>query len=461
MDAQTTKYGLFVYLLFFLIFVTTNCQHVAQQPRVFRSTAHTPVAGTPHTLRVHGITLWADDLRMMHHNRVTSGPGQPGGLENEYPSYGGAGGGHGGGASYDRAPFSSLQIKYEPARRMTALTSVVNVDDFCTDYGFDTAQRKAAHSFVKVGVSAHTGRTVLKLLRRCSSEDRATTLFLRLLRVEHENQNLRQQVQDLDTHLEAIGEFCSQTWKPSRQQVVQTKSLLRHYIIRPVTSYNSLVPIVETYIYDHAKRLHLELYKQDPTVKAVVSEFLTAENNASVFASSKEKVALSSFSMKIIKGYHLPTVPTTAPQDIMACLALMRHVARPLLSKATSRGGDTEFWTSLEGALDKLFDTNGNERDSEKWRQWEVEIIDQDNQSYLRQGTESSTRTREEIDAATGLDPAATRDDVDNDEPRDYQAAGMINCDNAGNNNTGMTEICRGLTEIGISLTSKAIGSGE
>lgn len=34
----------------------------------------------------------------------------------------------------------------------------------------------------------------------------------------------------------------------------------------------------QTYIYDHAKRLRLELYKQDPTVKTVIQHLLAVEN---------------------------------------------------------------------------------------------------------------------------------------------------------------------------------------
>jgi hypothetical protein len=44
-----------------------------------------------------------------------------------------------------------------------------------------------------------------------------------------------------------------------------------------------------------------------------------------------------------------------------------RKVAKPLV-KESARGGDTGFWRDVEAQLDVLFEKNGNERDSPKWR---------------------------------------------------------------------------------------------
>jgi hypothetical protein len=40
-----------------------------------------------------------------------------------------------------------------------------------------------------------------------------------------------------------------------------------------------------------------------------------------------------------------------------------------LAKKASTRGGDTGFWTNLEAELDNLFEKNGNNRDGPKWRE--------------------------------------------------------------------------------------------
>jgi hypothetical protein len=45
-----------------------------------------------------------------------------------------------------------------------------------------------------------------------------------------------------------------------------------------------------------------------------------------------------------------------------------RKVAKPLVKKESARGGDTGFWRDVEAQLDVLFEKNGNERDSPKWR---------------------------------------------------------------------------------------------
>ncbi|KAJ7882068.1 hypothetical protein B0H14DRAFT_3433719 [Mycena olivaceomarginata] len=169
-----------------------------------------------------------------------------------------------------------------------------------------------------------------------------------------------------------------------------------------------LVSIAETYVHDHAKRLHLELHKTDPTVKTAVHDLLAvAENNGVkstfrklVWASLKDKMTLTDFSKKVIGSHHLPTIPTTPPRDIMACMALMRKVAQPLFSKETTRGNDTGFWSNMEKELDELFEKNGNSRDTADWIKWEQEIIDIDNNRYNRRAAESRARTHEEIDAA-------------------------------------------------------------
>jgi hypothetical protein len=101
-----------------------------------------------------------------------------------------------------------------------------------------------------------------------------------------------------------------------------------------------------------------------------------------------ERSALETFTKKVIQVYHLPTIPASPPQDIMACMALMvrsrllllfktfyrclgqRKIAKPLLKKDSQRGGDTGFWKDIEAELDVLFDKNGNQRDSPAWRKY-------------------------------------------------------------------------------------------
>ncbi|KAJ7786953.1 hypothetical protein B0H14DRAFT_3582483 [Mycena olivaceomarginata] len=319
------------------------------------------------------------------------GPGQPGDFHSQYLPYGGSSG------AYDQAPLSSLHT--QDLSRLPSLTTLINVDELSSQYGLNNGQRKAAHA----------------------CEDRAVTIFLRLLRTERQNGEIQVQMQQVQSHLNNIAVFCVQNWKPSLEQVKLLKSLLRHYIIWPVASYNNLVPLVETYILDHAAQLRLGLYKDDLTVKTVVNALLVKENRNTrsairklVWTSLTERSSLETFTKKIVQAYHLPTIPASSPQDIMACMALMRKIAKPLLKKDSQRGGDTGFWRDIEAELDVLFEKNGNQRDSPAWRKWEQEIIEQDNRKYNRLGTESSARTQEEIDAA--VLPGANNAAADEDE---------------------------------------------
>ncbi|KAF7334909.1 hypothetical protein MVEN_02240600 [Mycena venus] len=265
-------------------------------------------------------------------------------------------------AGYDRTPAPFSSLQnHDVLRRIPALTTV-NIDELSTEYGLDNTQRKAAHGFSK------------KLL----------------------------------------------------------KSLLRHYIIRPITSYSTLVTIMESYIHDHARWLRLVLYKHDPTVKSVIHDLLMVENGhvrsamrKLIFASVKEKTPLTTFSKKTIKKYHLPTTPEKPPQDIMACLALMREVARPLAHKKFARGGDSGFWAKVESELDNLFEKNGNNRGSPSWVQWEQQIIEDDNTRYDRVGAETSARTQEEIDAATSSGTTATAADEEDDDGAEDRDANL------------------------------------
>ncbi|KAJ7804347.1 hypothetical protein B0H14DRAFT_2884419 [Mycena olivaceomarginata] len=102
----------------------------------------------------------------------------------------------------------------------------------------------------------------------------------------------------------------------------------------------------------------------------------------------------------------------------MASMALMRNVAKPLIGKETTRGGDTGFWAELESKLDVLYGANGNERDSPEWRKWEQDIIAQDNSKYNCRAAESNARTQAEIDAAmlAHAAPIAAAENDDNEE---------------------------------------------
>ncbi|KAJ7882563.1 hypothetical protein B0H14DRAFT_3754343 [Mycena olivaceomarginata] len=301
--------------------------------------------------------------------------------------------------------FASHVHNHGHARRMPAL-SAVNIDELSNEYGLNATQRKSAHRFIKGAM------TDWRWSFSCSS---AWSIRMKVSKISSP---------DLHSRVEAIGAFCVENWKPSKEQVKLLKSLLRHYIIRPITSYTNLISIVETYIYDHAKRLRLELYKQDPTVKTVVHDLLMTENGTVrgtirklIFTSVLEKKSLMTFSKKIINTYHLPAIPHSPPQDIMACFALMREVARPLAAKKFASWWTPNFGPNLEDELDNLFEKNRSNRGNLEWLEWERQIIQQDNNRYDRFGAETTARSQEEIDAA--VPSAADREEDDNDGTED------------------------------------------
>ncbi|KAJ7469074.1 hypothetical protein FB451DRAFT_1177070 [Mycena latifolia] len=269
-------------------------------------------------------------------NRNPLGPTSSGDFSSQYAPYNNGSSGSTG--DYERAPFYTVahfDSNYDmQPRRLPALTTM---------YGLDNSQCRAPHNFSKL-----------------SSDVRAVSLFLRLLQTEQQYRELRQDVQTEGSR----GDH--RYLLPAKLNALEeTTPLLRHYIIRPITSYTNLVAIVETYIHDHATQLHLELYKQDPIVRSVVHELLSAENHS--IRSALRKLI---FSVKVVNGYHLATIPAKPPKNIMACLALTRKVARALVSKESARGGGTGFWANLERELDMLFEKNWNKRENAKCLRW-------------------------------------------------------------------------------------------
>jgi hypothetical protein len=98
-------------------------------------------------------------------------------------------------------------------------------------------------------------------------------------------------------------------------------------------------------------------------------------------------MSLKAFACKILDAYHLPVVPDTPPQDLLATLALMvcnillqlyhsnlslqREIAGPLVAEAAKparqRGADTGFWAKLEEELEALYTEHGQDRKSPGW----------------------------------------------------------------------------------------------
>jgi hypothetical protein len=49
-------------------------------------------------------------------------------------------------------------------------------------------------------------------------------MFLRLLGMEQQNKRIEQKIDDTKVHVQAIGTYCMQNWRPSKQQVVRRYS---------------------------------------------------------------------------------------------------------------------------------------------------------------------------------------------------------------------------------------------
>ncbi|KAJ7349726.1 hypothetical protein DFH08DRAFT_1079092 [Mycena albidolilacea] len=152
--------------------------------------SQSPSSDSSGVLRTQRTPSRHSPYRRGHHSRPSRGggenfnpigPGHPGDFDTQYPAYNGnSSAGYG-------MPFAPVH-NYEPSRRLSSLTTAVNVDELSTQYGLDSAQRKAAHDFSKLG-----------------GEDRAITMFLRLLGMEQQNKRIEQKIDDTRAHVQAIG----------------------------------------------------------------------------------------------------------------------------------------------------------------------------------------------------------------------------------------------------------------
>ncbi|KAJ6447714.1 hypothetical protein C8R45DRAFT_948387, partial [Mycena sanguinolenta] len=123
-------------------------------------------------------------------------------------------------------------------------------------------------------------KPLMPFARQLDSEDCVLMMFLCILCAEQQHKKVEARLTGIQNQLEGVVQFCTESWKPLEEQKKLLKSLLWHYIIRPITSYSNLIKIVESYILDHTRQLHLGLYRDDPTVKAVVHKLLMKENRA-------------------------------------------------------------------------------------------------------------------------------------------------------------------------------------
>lgn len=212
---RKTKYGFLVCISFVFRFFhfphmsqTTSSSPGAQ--RTYRS----PLCHTPYN---------SDNRRHRSHDENWNytgtgiGPGQSGDFGNQYPPYDSSVNG-----PFERTPGPlSTSQNFDHPRRLRALTTLVNIDEVSTQYGLQNAQRKAAHSFSKVRhlLLSHYNYVDIHL-PQLSEADAMTMLYLRILRMEQQNDEIQGQIQGLQTHLDNIAEYCTQTWKPSKQQVV-------------------------------------------------------------------------------------------------------------------------------------------------------------------------------------------------------------------------------------------------
>ncbi|KAI0629204.1 hypothetical protein C8Q77DRAFT_1161385 [Trametes polyzona] len=252
--------------------------------------------------------------------------------------------------------------------------------------------------------------------------EKLTVLFMHVLRLSHDIKEVALHAVDTDRRLDHIENLSQRAWQPSKAQNKLFRSLVRHFLIKPISSYQTLPEYIKNYIVDNAKKLRLGLYLVDKTVKATVNECInditTQMKSAfrkAVFASCNNKIPLHSFARNMVDNYHLPAIPADIPVAILGTMALMREIAEPLAKQPNSKKGDTGFWSGVQEELDNLYETfKSNDRYSNpEWLRWASDKVKEDARRFPVGRGRFAAATREELDQALGSSGNPENRDVD------------------------------------------------
>ncbi|KAI9068130.1 hypothetical protein FKP32DRAFT_1672527 [Trametes sanguinea] len=248
-------------------------------------------------------------------------------------------------------------------------------------------------------------------------------VFLHLVKVEEMHSSLEAQCASLADRLTDIEKLCQVAWQPSKAQIKLVRSLTRHYLVKPLSSYNLLPAAVKSYIKEHPDKFRLELYLTDPTVRITMNMHITdlasqmkSTFRKAVFASCKNQVSLESFTRNMLDNYHLPAIPADLPLSILGTFAMMRKIAEPLSKKAEgSRGGDTGFWRAVKAELDRLYSLPEADKDRNNgpfWINWAKAQIEEDhartaNGRVGRRSRRANVASDDDVSMALGTDGQA------------------------------------------------------
>ncbi|KAI0739723.1 hypothetical protein C8Q80DRAFT_1274761 [Daedaleopsis nitida] len=281
----------------------------------------------------------------------------------------------------------------------------------------------AGHLDVERLISQHNlddQRHFICNFRMMSINDKLTYLLIHGLMSETNTSQVLQTQFSIQQRLNKLEKVCVLAWMPSPAQTKLLRGLIRHYIINPIGSYNDIPQLVQDYLMDieHARKLRLELYHSDMTVRTTVNDMISdatsdikSDFRKAIFNSCENNVSLKATARNLMDNYYLPVIPDEVPRPILATLALLRKIAAPLVGKKNSRGGDTGFWDDAEDNLEDLYNANGKERTTgPKWGEWENSTIAEDMEKFTgsggrkRRGRKRGKKaaTRAELNAVLG-----------------------------------------------------------
>ncbi|KAI0323956.1 hypothetical protein GY45DRAFT_1398292 [Cubamyces sp. BRFM 1775] len=261
-------------------------------------------------------------------------------------------------------------------------------------------RRGDVHQFLQLNMDAKLSAMFLHVLKL---EQAHTALHEAHVKLEQENAAL-------NSELKEIKQLCQLAWHPSKAQMRLIRSLVRHYIVKPMASYNTLADHAKHYISQNASKLRLELYNTDQTVRVtlnthineVVNQMKSAFRKA-LFVACRNSTPLESFTRNMLDNYHLPAIPAETPVALLGTFAMMRRIALPLAQQSSNgrRGGDTGFWRAVENELENAYNTiTGKDRNNDaEWISWSQTEIAGDHERF--RGRRSSGRRSRRSGAAT------------------------------------------------------------
>ncbi|KDQ20790.1 hypothetical protein BOTBODRAFT_26805 [Botryobasidium botryosum FD-172 SS1] len=226
-------------------------------------------------------------------------------------------------------------------------------------------------------------RNELQQFGQMSTSNQLLSIFAYQLKNAALVSALDQSVRDARERIERLESLIAVNWAPSGDQEECLVSLLKHFVIQPLDTYESYWEEVEKHLQTMPARYGFPNYDASLTVQNGCRRFLIKHApqvkqtfRKVIWASVENHQSIYRTSQAIAKEFHLRIAPNPLPEVLQARYCFLRDLAVPFAGKVKAK--EANYWEIVETQLKALSKANGKDRSSAQWRTWEARIIEDD-----------------------------------------------------------------------------------